>query len=120
MRAGLEGADLTRPARTSAVICAVAAVVVTVVFVAVHRPVTGGALAVGLLIGSINGFAVGRSVQLPVPFVATSLFRLMTMTVIGVGVGLAFGLANLWLVILGLGLAQIILAVTAIRQLVKK
>ena len=35
---------------------------------------------------------------------------------IGIAIGLAFGLANIWLVILGLGIAQVVLAVTALRE----
>ena len=120
MRQGLSGVDLNRPARTAAVITAIAAVVIAAAFAAARHPVPGGALAIGLVMGSINGFAIGHSVQLPLPFLASSLFRLMTMSIIGVAVGFAFGVSNIWLVILGLGVAQIVLALTAARQLARK
>jgi hypothetical protein len=54
--------------------------------------------------------------RLPVPFIATSLMRLLTLSMIGVAIGLAFGLANIWLVILGVGLAQVVLAAVALRE----
>ena len=42
-------------------------------------------------------------IALPIPFLATSLLRIMTLSLIGIAIGLAFGIANVWLVILGLG-----------------
>ena len=40
----------------------------------------------------------------------------MTLSLIGIAIGLAFGLANVWLVILGLGVAQVVLAAAALRE----
>ena len=70
----------------------------------------GGALATGLAIGSINGALAARLIALPIPFLATSLLRILTLSTIGIAIGLAFGLANVWLVILGLGISQVVLA----------
>ena len=39
---------------------------------------------------------------------------------IGVAIGFALGLANIWLVILGLGASQFVLAASAVRQLVQR
>jgi hypothetical protein len=120
MRANVGGPDLTRPARIAATISAAAAVLVVVIFLAVGRPVLGGALGVGLLLGSINGFAVGRTLAWRVPFAATSILRLVTLALVGGAVGLAFGLSNIWLVILGLGIAQLTLAAVAVREIARR
>ena len=42
--------------------------------------------------------------------------RLLTLSMIGVALGLAFGLTNMWLVVLGVGVAQVVLAAVALRE----
>lgn len=109
-------ANALRLVRNAALVCAGAAVVAAVVGVLVGHPGPGGALATGLAIGSINGAMAARLISLPIPFLATSLLRIVTLSMIGIAIGLAFGLANIWLVILGLGIAQVVLAVAALRE----
>ena len=48
-------------------------------------------------------------------FLATSLARLLTLSTIGIAIGLAFGISRIWLVILGVGVAQLALAGSALR-----
>jgi hypothetical protein len=76
----------------------------------------GGAFATGLALGSLNGALAARLISLPVPFLATSLLRIVTLSMIGIAIGLAFGIANVWLVILGLGISQVVLAAAALRE----
>jgi hypothetical protein len=109
-------ASALRLVRNAALVCAGAAVVAAVVGVLVGHPGPGGALATGLAIGSINGAMAARLISLPIPFLATSLLRIVTLSMIGIAIGLAFGLANIWLVILGLGVAQVVLAAAALRE----
>lgn len=109
-------ANALRLVRNAARVCAGAAVVAAVVGLLVGHPGPGGALATGLAIGSINGAMAARLISLPIPFLATSLLRIITLSMIGIAIGLAFGLANIWLVILGLGIAQVMLAVAALRE----
>jgi hypothetical protein len=109
-------ATALRLVRNAALVCAGAAVVAAVVGVLVGHPGPGGALATGLAIGSINGAMAARLIALPIPFLATSLLRIITLSMIGIAIGLAFGLANIWLVILGLGVAQVVLAAAALRE----
>jgi hypothetical protein len=109
-------ANALRMVRNAALVCAGAAVVAAVVGVLVGHPGPGGALATGLAIGSINGAMAARLISLPIPFLATSLLRIITLSMIGIAIGLAFGLANIWLVILGLGVAQVVLAAAALRE----
>jgi len=56
-------------------------------------------------------------VSMPVPFVASSLLRLFTLSMIGAAIGYTLGVGNIWLVILGIGAAQMLLADSALREL---
>jgi len=112
-------ANALRLVRNAALICAGAAVVAAVMGILVGHPGPGGALATGLAIGSINGAMAARLISLPIPFLATSLLRIITLSMIGIAIGLAFGLANVWLVILGLGISQVVLAAAALRESVR-
>ncbi len=109
-------ANALRLVRNAAFVCAGAAVIAALVGIVVGHPGPGGALATGLAIGSINGAMAAKLIALPIPFLATSLLRIMTLSLIGIAIGLAFGLANVWLVILGLGIAQVVLAAAALRE----
>jgi hypothetical protein len=105
-----------RLVRNAALTCAGAAVIAAVVGIVLGHPGPGGALATGLAIGSINGALAAKLIALPVPFLATSLLRIITLSLIGIAIGLAFGVANIWLVILGLGISQVVLAAAALRE----
>ena len=96
-------ANALRLVRNAAIVCAGAAVISALVGILAGHPAIGGALATGLAIGSINGAMAAKLIALPIPFLATSLLRIMTLSLIGIAIGLAFGIANVWLVILGLG-----------------
>jgi hypothetical protein len=109
-------ANALRLVRNAALVCAGAAVIAAIVGLAVGHPAPGGALAVGLAIGSVNGAMAAKLISLPIPFLATSLLRIVTLSMIGIAIGLAFGLANVWLVILGLGISQVVLAAAALRE----
>ncbi|MGA8360185.1 MAG: hypothetical protein WB807_03710 [Candidatus Dormiibacterota bacterium] len=105
-----------RLVRNAAMVCAGSAVLAALVGALLGHAGAGGALATGLALGALNGALAGKLLRLPVPFIATSLMRLLTLSMIGVAIGLAFGLANIWLVILGVGLAQVVLAAVALRE----
>jgi hypothetical protein len=109
-------ANALRLVRNAALVCAGAAATAALVGIIIGHPAQGGALATGLAIGSINGAMAARLISLPVPFLATSLLRIVTLSMIAIAIGLAFGLENVWLVILGLGVAQVVLAGAALRE----
>ena len=106
--------------RNAAISCAVLAAVVVVVFALLGRTLAGVALAVGLLLGAGNGLLAARFLRLPLPFVASSLARLVTLSMIGVAIGFALGVTNIWLVILGLGASQFVLAASALRVVAQR
>ena len=108
------GGRLVRAALVVAVFGAVLAVVVAATLGQLRA---GAAVAVGLLLGSVNGMVTARMIRLPLPFVASSMLRLVTLSMIGVAIGFALGVSVIWLVILGIGIAQILLAGSAIREL---
>lgn len=108
--------DAARTLRFAGIACLVGAAISVVAFAATSRPLPGVALAVGLVLGATNGLAAARLLKLPIPFFASSLSRIVTLTMIGIAIGLALGFRNIWLVILGLGVAQLVLAVTALTQ----
>lgn len=84
--------------------------------VAIGQVRHGLALGVGLLIGSANGLLIQRSVALGAGFTALSLARLMLLTMVGLVIGLLFGLSSVWLVIAGIAVAQLVLAGWAVRE----
>lgn len=109
-----------RTVRVAAVACVVAAVAAVLAFVLAGQPAAGGALGTGLLLGAVNGAIAARLLALPIPFFASSVLRIMTLSMVGLAIGLAFGLSRIWLVILGLGLAQFALAGAALREVVRR
>ena len=106
--------------RHVSIVCAILAAAALVVFSLLARPLAGIALAVGLLLGAGNGFLAARFLRLPLPFVASSLARLVTLSMIGVAVGFALGVANIWLVILGVGASQFVLVAFALRAVARR
>jgi hypothetical protein len=96
-------------------VCVVVAAATLVVSVAIGRPLAGVALAAGLLIGSVNGWLAQKSLRMDAGFRATSLGRMAVLTTAGLGVGLLLGLPNVPLTIIGLAIAQLLLAGMAAR-----
>ena len=98
------------------VVCVVVAVVAFAGLAVAGRPLAGVALAAGLIIGSANGWLVSRSVGMDVSFRASSLGRMAVLTAAGLGVGSLLGLQNAALTIVGLAMAQLLLAGVAARS----
>ena len=105
-----------RLVRNAMVLSGLAAAAVLVFGVAVGQFRVGLAIAIGLIVGSMNGLLVQRSIRLGMGFTALSLARLMVLTAVGLGIGLLIGLAQVWLVVVGMALAQLVLAGFAVRE----
>jgi hypothetical protein len=112
--------DSRRTVRSAALACVAGAAAAITAFGLTGHPLPGVALAAGLLLGAGNGAAAARLLSLPLPFFASSLARIVTLTTIGIAVGLALGFSNVWLVILGLGVAQLLLASAALLRTVRR
>jgi hypothetical protein len=75
----------------------------------------GVALAAGFSIGSTNGYLMVATVNRRAPFVAASIFRLALLTSTALMVAIILN-AAVWAVMLGVGVAQIVLSVAGLRQ----
>ncbi len=102
--------------RNTVVVSTVAAASVMAFAFATGQVKNGLALAIGLLVGSANGLLVQRSLALGVGFTAVSLVRLLVLTGLGLAIGLLIGLSQVWLVVGGIALAQLVLAGFAVRE----
>jgi hypothetical protein len=69
----------------------------------------------GLLLGSLNGYLIQELLKRGMPFVASSLLRLLTLTAI-VLLAAALLRGNAWTVALGIGVAQLIMVAASVRQ----
>jgi hypothetical protein len=86
------------------------ALVVLVVAILIGQLRAGLEVDIGLFIGAANGPMIQRSVMLGARFGVLSMGRLLVLSVVGLGIGLALGASLAWLVIVGIALAQIVLA----------
>ena len=72
------------PVLTTAIACTAMALVAASIGLVVGQPRPAVALAAGLLIGAANGFLVRRALGFEAGFRATSIARLMVLTIAGV------------------------------------
>jgi hypothetical protein len=83
-----------------------------------HRP-EGLALALGLLLGSVNGVLALRALGSGTGFVATGLGRLALLSAAGIGAAALIDLRLAPLVLVGIAIAQLILAVASAVAMVR-
>jgi len=95
------------------------ALVVVVVAILIGQLRAGLEVDIGLFIGAANGPMIQRSVTLGARFGVLSMGRLLLLSVVGLGIGLALGASLAWLVIAGIALAQIVLAGAGAWRMVK-
>ncbi len=91
-----------------------AALVATFAALSGHLTV-GLGLAAGLMIGSANAYAIAALVDNAAPFLAASMLRLGTLTVLALGVAVVFGFSA-WPVVMGVGAAQLVMVAAGVRQ----
>jgi hypothetical protein len=111
-----------RPAhvvRSAAVACVAAAVGCLLVSLVVGHPTFGLGLAVGLVVGAGNGYATDRLFSVGVPFIATSMLRIIVLTLVALLAGLVFGFRSAVPVVAGMAAAQLILAGSAVVESVR-
>lgn len=100
--------------------CLIAAVMVVVALVATGYPRAGIAASAGLALGSVNGMLAGRALGAGMNPRLSGLIRLGVLSAAAIAVGLAIGLDYAWLVILGVGAAQMVLVGFAARSLLRR
>ena len=75
----------------------------------------GVALGAGLVIGSFNGRLVAGTLEMGMPFVASSLVRMVVVSAIAILAALLFGIP-IWAMLIGVGAAQLIMVAAGVRQ----
>jgi hypothetical protein len=98
------------------VACALVASAALAGLTAAGRPLAGAALAAGVILGSANPWLARKSLGIEASFRTASLGRLAVLTAAGLGVGSLFGLQNVPLTMVGLGVAQLLLAGLAAKS----
>jgi hypothetical protein len=68
------------------------------------------AVAIGLVVGSANGVLGRRALRAEANFRVTSLMRVIALSAVGLGLGALLSLALVPLVLVGIGVAQLVLA----------
>jgi hypothetical protein len=107
------------PLETTVLVCAGGAVLAAGAGLALGSWRGGVAIALGLLVGSVNGLMARRALGLDVSFRLTSLGRLAVLSVAGLGLGALLGLPYIALVLVGIAAAQLVLAIAAASAVVR-
>lgn len=112
-------AEAGRTLRLTFIACAALAAAAVVVASLSGHWLQGLGLGVGLLLGGLNGFAMQASLGVEAGFRATSMVRLAILTALAIGAGLVLGSGLVW-PLLGVGLAQVVLALGAAAEAVRR
>lgn len=109
--------EAQRALRTTVALSVAVAVLAVCALTAGGHARAGVALAAGLLVGSLNGLWAQRTLGSELSFRATSLGRLAVLSAAGLAVGFAIGTDVAWLTLAGLAGAQLLLAGSALREM---
>lgn len=107
-----EQTSILRETVAVSAVLGVAAIVVAAI--AGHSSV-GLGVALGLVIGSSNGYLVIALLDRDSPFVFGSLMRLAALSALAIVVALVFGSAP-WSVLIGVAAAQVVMVAMSVRQ----
>jgi hypothetical protein len=106
--------------RYAAVGCWLAAAIALLTLSFTGNPRAGAAVALGLAIGSLNGMFAQRAFDAGLNMRWASLPRLALLSGIALGAGLLIGADYAWLVLLGVGAAQMVLVGFAARSVLSR
>jgi hypothetical protein len=101
--------------RKTVAACSVLAIVAAVAGTLTDHMQIGFGIGAGLLLGSLNGYLIQELLKRGMPFVAGSLFRIVSLTGIVLLAALLLR-GNAWTVALGIGVAQLVMVAVSIRQ----
>jgi hypothetical protein len=111
---GPRGADRGVPGDTLAASVALG-LAVTLVAAASGHTAAGLGIAIGLLIGSANGYLIMALLDRNSSFLIASLMRLASLTAVAVGAALVLQ-SSAWTVLLGVAAAQFVMVVAGVRR----
>ncbi|HXM72420.1 MAG TPA: hypothetical protein VN940_04240 [Candidatus Dormibacteraeota bacterium] len=75
----------------------------------------GAGVAVGLVVGSFNGFIIKAALDRRAPMLITSVFRLGLFTLLGLSAARLLG-GSIWPVVAGIAAAQLVMVGVGVRQ----
>jgi hypothetical protein len=101
--------------RDSVVASAILALVVTTMAALFGQLGVGIGVAAGLLLGSANGYAIQTLLGRATPFLAASMLRLATLSILGLLLAVVFGISA-WPVMVGVAAAQLVMVGAGVRQ----
>lgn len=111
---GPKGANRGVPGDTLAGSIALGLAVILVAAVSGHAP-AGLGVALGLVIGSANGYLIVAMLDRNASFLFGSLMRLVSLTALGIGGALLLQ-SSAWTVLLGVGAAQLVMVAAGVRR----
>ena len=79
------------------------------------QPSIGIGIAIGLVLGSANGFVIARLFDPQGSFVGSSLARLSVFSALAIGMALMVGSAA-WTVLIGIAAAQLVMVAAGVRE----
>jgi hypothetical protein len=114
VRLGTRGANHGVPRDTLAGSVALGLAVMLVAALSGHVP-AGLGIALGLVIGSANGYLIAALLDRNSSFLFASLMRLASLTALAVGGALLLQ-SSAWTVLLGVGAAQLVMVAAGVRR----
>lgn len=109
-----------RALRLTATVCGGAGITALLVGAVVGQELYGVALALGLALGAGNGFLAERLLRLGAAFAATSLVRLLFLTLLAVASGAILGWHPMIFVAAGMAAAQLVLSAASLREVLRQ
>ena len=101
--------------RETVVVSAILALVATTIAALFGQLTIGAGLALGLLLGSANGYAIDALLGRSAPFLAASMLRLAAFSAFGLLVAITLGIPA-WPVMIGVACAQLVMVGAGIRR----
>ena len=101
--------------RNTVAASSVLAAVIAVAGVVTDHMQVGFGVGAGLLLGSFNGYLIQELLKRGMPFVASSLLRILSLTAIVLMAAVLLR-GNAWTIALGIGVAQLIMVAVSVRQ----
>ena len=101
--------------RQTVLACVAISVAIAAVAAAGGHAAIGLGVAVGLILGSANGYLIQGLLNRGAPFVAASLLRILFFSSLVLIAALTMG-GSAWTVALGIGLAQLVMVVAGVRS----
>lgn len=77
-------------------------------------------LAVGLVLGGINGLMAAKTADIGIAFRFLSLARIGVLSVLALAVGVLLQPSTAWLTLVGLGFSQFLMAALAARSVLQR